>query len=211
MARANGVAVQDGRRASGPEQPLPTKAFRKFLTCLAGRESTLIMDLGPIVGPNVEFFGERLGCKMLVEDIFKDFDTRGDQSPEEFSDYLEKRFPQAEASIDGVLCWDLFDYLDRTSARLLAAHFIRLLRPAGALFAFFGTTSSPEPRYTKYIVVDEANLQRRPYPAARPRGPVWVNRDINRLFDGLVLSESYLLKNNTRELLFRKAAPKAAS
>jgi hypothetical protein len=194
-----------------PQLALPTKAFRKFVSCLSGRETTLIMDLGPIVGANVEFFGERLGCKMLVEDIFKDFDERGDESPEEFVAYLQTRFPQPEGSIDGILCWDLFDYLDRTSARLMAAHFIRMLRPGGALLALFGTTANTAPFYTKYMIVDDSNLQRRPYPAARSRQAVWLNRDIDRLFEGLSLSESYLLKQNSRELLFRKPAPKAVS
>jgi hypothetical protein len=33
---------------------------------------------------------------------------------------------------------------------------------------------------------------------------VLVTRDINKMFDGLVVTESVLLKSNTRETLFRK-------
>ena len=53
-------------------QPFPTKALRKFLSSLVLRESPVLMDLGPVVGPNVTFFGERLGCKILLEDLFAD-------------------------------------------------------------------------------------------------------------------------------------------
>ena len=42
-------------------QLFPTKALRKFLACLTSRESPVLMDLGPVVGSNVTFFGERLG------------------------------------------------------------------------------------------------------------------------------------------------------
>jgi hypothetical protein len=51
-----------------------TKALRKFLSCLASRELPVLLDLGPVVGSNVSFFGEQLGCKIFVEDIFADVD-----------------------------------------------------------------------------------------------------------------------------------------
>jgi hypothetical protein len=35
---------------------------------------------------------------------------------------------------------------------------------------------------------------------------VLLNRDIIKLFDGLIVSDSFLLKVNTREILFRKQA-----
>ena len=35
-----------------------TKALRKFLTSLTSRESPVLLDLGPVVGSNVSFFGE---------------------------------------------------------------------------------------------------------------------------------------------------------
>jgi hypothetical protein len=60
--------------------------------------------------------------------------------------------------------------------------------------------------YTKYIVVDDANLRYRTYPASRPRQRTMVNRDIIRMFDGLRVAESFLMKNNVREILFRKPA-----
>ena len=60
---------------------------------------------------------------------------------------------RAAGSIDGILCWDLFDYLDKTSGQALAArlvdvaqagrHRLRLLRPDG------GRRSTT---YTRFIV-----------------------------------------------------------
>jgi len=43
-------------------------------------------------------------------------------------------------------------------------------------------------------------------PAARGRLATLLNRDIIRLFAGLQVSDSFLLKNNLREILFRKPA-----
>jgi Methyltransferase domain len=197
--------------AAAPPPPPPavfaTKALRKFLASLVSRESPVLLDLGPVVGSNVNFFGEQLGCKILVEDVFADVErlTRTDKL-EDLPDFLRKRFPQSDASVDGVLCWDVIDYLDRNAAQALAEALIRVLRPDGALLAFFGTSQARDTRYTKYVVVDEVNLQYRSYPASRGRRTTLVNRDILRLFAGLRVSDSFLLQNNLREILFRKPA-----
>jgi hypothetical protein len=109
-------------------------------------------------------------------------------------------------SIDGILCWDLFDYLDRPAADVLAAQLARILRPAGALFGMFATTAPKEPHYNKFTIVDHDNLRYRTMPAARGRKAVLNNRDIQRMFEGLRVTESFLLKNQLREMLFRKPA-----
>src|ERR1043165_4577210 len=82
-----------------------TKALRKFLTSLTANPSPSLLDLGPVVGSNVSFFGEQLGCKIFVEDIFADLDrhTR-DGKLEKLPDFLKARFPQTTGSVDGGLC-----------------------------------------------------------------------------------------------------------
>ena len=184
-----------------------TKALRKFLTCLTSRESPVLLDLGPVVGSNVSFFGEQLGCKIFVEDIYADLDRHVREGKlEALPEFLKKRFPQGGGTVDGILCWDLIDYMDKASAQYLATELTRLLRPDGALLGFFGTAKAHDSRYTKYVIVDEVNLKHRSYAAARGRQTIMLNRDIIRLFPGLRVSDSFLLQNNLREILFRKPA-----
>jgi hypothetical protein len=197
--------VSPGASVVTDDPVFATKALRKFLTCLTSRETPSLLDLGPVVGSNVSFFGEQLGCKIFVEDIFADLDRHARQGRvEELPAFLKKRFPQASATVDGILCWDLIDYLDKAAAQELALELTRLLRPEGALLAFFGGNPPRESQYTKYIVKDEVNLKYRAYAAARGRQAVLLNRDIIRLFPGLRVSDSFLLQNNLREILFRK-------
>src|SRR3954466_13268186 len=78
-----------------------TKALRKFLTMLTSRSSPVLLDLGPVVGSNVSFFGEQLGCTIFVEDIFADVDRHVREAKGEvLPDFLKKRFPQADGSVD---------------------------------------------------------------------------------------------------------------
>jgi hypothetical protein len=102
-----------------------------------------------------------------VVDIFADLDRHAREGKlDVFPEFLKKRFPQTDGTVDGILCWDLIDYLDRSAAQVLGGELTRVLRPDGALLGFFGTAQSRETRYTKYIIVDEVNLRYRTYSAA---------------------------------------------
>jgi hypothetical protein len=199
----------------GPDHPpaaagdavFSTKALRKFLSALTAHESPVLLDLGPVVGSNVSFFGEQLGCKIFVEDIYADIERHVRNAKlDELSAFLKKRFPQETGSVDGILAWDVIDYLDKSAAAELAGQLTRVLRPDGALLGFFGTAQPRETHYTKFIIADEQNLRHRAYAAARGRQAILLNRDIIRLFAGLRVSDSFLLQNNLREILFRKPA-----
>ena len=195
----------DGGTSKAPVHP--TKALKKFLTTLGSHPQPTLLDIGPVVGHNVTFFGERLGCKFQVEELSKDIDrhVREDKLAE-LAEFLDKRFPQGDDSFDGILCWDLFDYLDKKSAASLAKQLTRILRPGGVLFALFNATEavSPQKTYTKFFVVDDENIQHRPYPGARSKQKPLPNRDVLRMFDPLRVADQFLLKTNTREMLFRK-------
>jgi hypothetical protein len=192
-------------RAEASEDVVPSKAFARFLGGLAGREMPVILDLGPVVGSNVTFFGERLGCKIFVEDLFADLErhARGGRL-DDLAAFFATRLPQAAASVDGVLCWDFFDYLPRAAAQTLARALVRTIQPGGGLFGFFGTAPIETRQYTRFVVVDEQHLRHRPYPASRFQRQVFQNRDIMKMFEGLIVSDSFLLKSNTREILFRR-------
>ena len=56
----------------------------------------------------------------------------------------------------------------------------------------------------KYVILDEDTLKQRPYTTQGRKQTPLQNRDIIKLFDGLTVSESFLLKTNVREFLFRK-------
>jgi SAM-dependent methyltransferase len=195
----------DGAASKAPVHP--TKALKKFVSTLGAHDQPTLLDIGPVVGQNVTFFGERLGCKFQVEELSKDIDrfVREDKLPE-LPHFLDRRFPQGDESFDGILCWDLFDYLDKPAAQAMARQLVRVLRPGGVLFALFNNTEAvPTTRaYTRFVVMDEETIQYRSYAGAREKQRPLPNRDILRMFEPLRVSDQFLLKTNTREMLFRK-------
>ncbi len=209
LARGRDPAVDPGPEpvaARLEAEPLvSTKALRKFIAALRQCPSPAMLDLGPVVGANIQYFGEQLGCKVFVEDIFEDLDRfEREGRSADLPAFLEARFPQARQSVDGVLCWDLFDFLDHRSAQVVAAHLMGVLKPDGALFGMFAAGHPAEARFTRFVVVDDDTLRHRPYSRPRMRQPVMQNRDIGQLFGQLRVSDLFLLHSKVREILFRK-------
>jgi 2-polyprenyl-3-methyl-5-hydroxy-6-metoxy-1,4-benzoquinol methylase len=146
---------------------------------------------------------------MRVEDVAKDIDRHvKDGIVDQLPAFFVKRFKEAPGTVDGILCWDVFDYLDRPAAQALATALSALLRPDGCLLGFFSTADQHQAIYTKYVVVDESTLRYRTYPASRPRQRNLLNGDIIKLFKDLRVTDSFLMKSKLREMLFRKPAPR---
>ena len=124
-----------GFGSAGSDDVFTTRALAKFVAALEGRESPVVVDLGAAVGANVTFLGDRLGCKLHVADILSKVETWWSPvgSSEETTDVdaaaleveherrrLARRLDHSSDSADGVLGWDVFDYLDDEAAPALA-------------------------------------------------------------------------------------------
>jgi len=190
----------------GTELIVPSKAFPKFLAALKNQpEPSIVIDFGPVIGGNVGFLGDRLGCKLFNEDLITEIDRHKKAgTTAALATALEARLRQEDASVDGILCWDVFDFLDKASAQILARHIIRMLRPGGAVMGFFCTAPVERAPFTKYEIVDDQSLRHKHHAGTGGAKVPLPNRDIIRMFDGLVVAESFLLKNSTREILLRK-------
>ena len=192
--------------APGDDLVVPSKALPKFLSALTQSDAPVLVDFGPVIGTNVGFFGERLGCKLFIEDLSADIHRHARAGTlDALPGVFENRFRHEDQTVDGLLCWDYFDFLDKASVQALARQIVRMLRPGGAVLGFFCTSSVPRPTpFTKYEIVDETTLRHRPQPGVGLPKTALQNRDIIRMFDGLHVSDSFLLKNNIREMLLRR-------
>jgi len=202
---ADTTGAADASATNVAEAAYATKALQKFLGCVHGNQNPLLLDLGPVVGSNVTFFGEQLGCRIRVEDIATDIDKHVKSNTlDRLPEFFTKRFTEQPGTVDGILCWDVIDFLDRPAAQALATAVSGLLKPDGCLLGFFSTDNTPDSLYTKYVVVDESTLKYRTYPASRPRQRNLLNGDIIKLFKDLRVTDSFLMKSKMREMLFRK-------
>src|SRR6266850_7387707 len=123
MSSSASESLNAARNSGRPADTIyASKTLAQFLTLLFSRPSAELVDLGPVVGANVAFIGERIGCKIHVEDLYADLDRHASEGTlEQFPEFLGQCLALPDESVDAVLCWDIFDYLTTPAASVLAA------------------------------------------------------------------------------------------
>lgn len=177
----------------------------RFLAAVAQRSSPVLLDLGPVVGANVTFFGERLGCRLLIGDLQADLDrVRGKAAEERVEAVVDRLRSTVTGLLDGVLCWDIFDYFDRQTAAAVAGFLVDHLSTGAVLHGLFGSEPADVNCRTRYVLQSPSSLICRQEPAASFRRAVLSTRDLAVMFPGTKVTESVLLKTRRREILLRK-------
>jgi hypothetical protein len=182
-----------------------SKVVRPFLDAIRDIGAPVIVDLGPVIGSNVNFLGEQLSCKIHVEDLYGDIDRLTRSGHEDgLAAFLSTRLPYEPGSVDGVLAWDLFDYLQSREAEALARQLVTCVKPGGFVMALFSTVLNDDLSFRKYVIVDSDHLRHRRESFVRRAKRVWLGRDVERLFAPIEVAESHLLTHHQRETLLRQ-------
>lgn len=190
-----------------PERLVPTRAIGILIDVLRGRQSPVVLDLGRVVGANVALLTSELGCRVVVADLFADLAADVDgarQTEEEIGAWLTARVGQDADSVDAVLCWDVFEHLTVTEARLLASRITAMLRPHGVLVLGFSGEWRGESGYATYEIVDPGTLRRQFHPSPSRQARVLTSREVLETFRRLVVVDTFLLATRAYEMLFRK-------
>lgn len=182
------------------DQVFSTKVLSDFLLVLREKLTPVVVDLGPAVGNSVSFLGEQLGCKLFVVDLLSELDLIKSDSDRKSALLLDN----ADMSVDGILCWDVFDYLNPDAGRIVAEEIKRVLRPGGVAMLCYGMEPSFKNKQSRYEIVDDSNLLYRLDNDTRGKKRVLQTREMSRLFEPLTVENSFLLSNQMREMLFRK-------
>jgi hypothetical protein len=113
----------------------------------------------------------------------------------------------AESTFDAIIAWDVFNYYDPESVRVMAAEVRRVLKPGGMVLAYFDTCRAEEPVVPwRYRIVNDKQVSCDAMPGRLMLRQVYQNRDIEKMFTGLRIVDLYFLKNSMREVLMEKKA-----
>jgi 2-polyprenyl-3-methyl-5-hydroxy-6-metoxy-1,4-benzoquinol methylase len=181
--------------------------LREFHNELKGQQGLRVLDLGAASQANISFFTE-LGHKVYTEDVYpvltgnnyrlRDENGRGRLDGDAF---LAENLNYQMLLFDAVICWDLLDQLEESMVRPLVDRLHRIVKPGGALLAFFHTAepgSKVQVHRYRIQAVDTLELL--------PRGDIVLrrplnNRNIENLFKDFHSLKFFLARDNLREVL----------
>ena len=187
-----------------------TNNLKRFIRKLTGLQKPYILDLGRLWGPNIEWFIKK-GYKVYVDDRIthlkpppkpKPTSRRGEWKLA--SPPLLEPLEYHEGLFDGVICWDLLDYLVLKQAKELVAGLRSILKTKGVVLTYFNFNKTSPPPPTRYHIESENQLAYEilsPFPVPRR---IYENREIEEIFTGFEILNSTFLKNQMREVLVQK-------
>jgi len=193
----------DGVQLDNSGKVFPTKALSSFLVPLRDREAPVVVDLGSAVGANVTFFGEELACKFFVDDLLSNFEALLTKEDKEANEPAFK-MSHGDASVDGVLCWDVMEYLLPTAAKIVANEIVRILRPNGVVFLCFRSVQNPKNLKMTYEIVNKTRIRYRDNYVVWTKQRMLYSREMAQIFGRLRIVESVFLANQMQEMVFRK-------
>lgn len=198
------------------EQPAPAFAgtltnsplFGTLLTQLRTVERCCVLDLGPAVGANVEFFGQ-LHCKLHIADCGMALahlnDAVGETEGERpFAALLKSMLPLDRLEpVDAILAWDLLNYLDKPLFAALMEHLSPIISGDTWLHAYIGSRREMAAQPNHYRLTLEGRVAVAARDAATRTCPCYHQLDLRSLMPGFKVARSTLLQNGMQEYLFQ--------
>ncbi len=208
MRRALGqpAPAAEAKPGEGAPQFRRSSGLREFWKMLEGTSGLQILDMGAASQANVNFITD-LGYKLYTADLLQSALLSVSQQSKQVDPQLAAEsffrdnlnFP--EGHFDGILCWDMLDFVADPLIKPLIERLHRCLKPGGTVLSFFhtGAAGLPVPLY-QYRIRAEDTLQM----SVRGTGSLqrhFNNRTIENLFRDFASLKFYLSRDSLREVI----------
>lgn len=186
-----------------------SRGLEEFFGHIHGQSGLTLLDLGGATQQNVSFItdlGHRLYSENFLQILNETSGAEGtaDQANPGLIDYfLRQALDYPEGHFDGVLIWDVLEYLAPALLSAVVERLHKVVRPGSYLLAFFHADDKLEavPHYT-FRIQDVKNLQVLQQGTRRPV-QLFNNRSLERLFSRSESVKFFLTKDRLREVVVR--------
>lgn len=196
----------------GKHEMLRTRTSRGLEQFVAGFRDLpglAILDLGGANQENVNFITS-LGHKFYSEDFLRIFqeifagDPADQSNPSRIDYFLGQVLDYPDEQFDGVLAWDLLEYMEPALLSATVDRLARILKPKGCLLAFFHADERVDsvPCYS-FRIENVRNLQVFEYGKRAP-SHLFNNRRLEKLFLKFESVKFFLTRESLREVIVRK-------
>ena len=198
-----------GRGAEDILSTRPSRGLEEFFSYIRDQSGLTILDLGGATQQNVSFItnlGHRLYSEDFLQILQETFGEGGsaDQSNQGRIDYfLRQALDYPEAHFDGVLIWDVLEYLAPALLTAVIERLHLIVRPKSYMLAFFHSDDKLDaaPYYT-FRIQEVNTLQVAQHGARRP-AQLFNNRSLEKLFGRYESVKFFLTRERLREVIVK--------
>ncbi len=201
LSRGGGVETVTTRQSRGLEE---------FFGNIRDQSGLTILDLGGATQQNVSFI-TNLGHRLYSEDFlqilnetFEGEDAAVEQSnPGRIDYFLRQAFDYPEGHFDGVLIWDVLEYLGPALLTAVVERMHTIVRPRSYMLAFFHSDDKLDsaPYYT--FRIQDVNMLQVAQRGARHPAQLFNNRSLEKLFTRYESVKFFLTRERLREVIIK--------
>jgi hypothetical protein len=187
----------------------PSRGLEEFFTHIRDTTGLTILDLGGANQQNVSFItglGHRLYSESFIQILHETFsgnDATDQSNPGQIDYFLKQTLEYENGYFDGVLIWDVLEYLSPALLSAVVERLHHIVRGKGYMLAFFHADTKLEavPSYTfriqqiKTLELTQRGLRR----------PVQLhnNRSVEKLFSKFESVKFFLTREQLREVIVK--------
>jgi hypothetical protein len=203
-------AVHTPRHQSPPQTSTrQSRGLEEFFAYIRGQSGLTILDLGGATQQNISFItdlGHRIYSENFQQILGETFGADGsnDQSnPGRIDYFLRQALEYPETHFDGVLIWDVLEYLEPALLTAVVERLRKIVRTKSYMLAFFHADNKLEavPMYT--FRIQDVNLLHVTKQGARQPVQLFNNRSLEKLFGGFESVKFFLTRDRLREVIVK--------
>jgi hypothetical protein len=187
-----------------------SRGLEQFFSYINDQVGLSILDLAGVTQENVSFVTD-LGHKLYTQDFLRSLDdVFGPDEIQEQSNvgrieqFLDQNLDFKESTFDGVLIWDVMQYLSPALLNATIQRLHQIVRPRSYMLAFFNADEkllySPS---TSFRIQDKSTLllaQR----GVRKSAQVFNNRTLEKVFGDFESVKFFLTRESLREVIVKR-------
>ena len=187
----------------------PSRGLEEFFGYIHGQSGLTILDLGGASQQNVSFI-TGLGHRLYSEDFLRILgETFGENGAAEQSNpgrieyFLRQALDYPPAHFDGVLIWDVLEYLAPALLDAVVERLHKTVRPKSYMLAFFHSDDKLEavPSYT--FRIQQMNALEVVRHGMRRPAQLFNNRSLEKLFGRFESAKFFLTRERLREVIIK--------
>jgi len=199
----------NGKAAEATVSVRPSRGLAEFFTQIRDTSGLTILDLGGATQKNVSFITD-LGHRLYSEDFLRILneafgadDTVDQTNPGRIEYFLKQTLDYPPGHFDGVLIWDVLEYLNPVLLNAVVERLHQIVRPKAYMLAFFHSDDKQDavPCYTFRIAqVNSLEIVRQ---GMRRPAQLYNNRSLEKLFGRFESVKFFLTKERLREVIVK--------